>query len=207
MLHQLLFGLLLGWGAAIPIGPLNLEMIRRNLQYGTPYGMALGIGACSADVTYIILLSLGALTILTHALIMQIIGVLGSLVLAWFGFSALRLRANHIASNDPNRVIKKQYSLWRHTVEGYILTLFNPFTILFWSSVSAQIALQAKTATHAMFYAGVGVLLGTFSWVCGLNICLHFTRHKLSQRMMQYLNYAGGIILLFFAAIGFWHSF
>ncbi len=34
-ISHLLFGLLLGWGAAIPIGPMNLEIIRRNLRYGT----------------------------------------------------------------------------------------------------------------------------------------------------------------------------
>ena len=93
MLHQFIFGLLLGLGAAIPLGPMNLEIIRRNLRFGSVYGIALGLGACSADVTYLVLLSLGALSILTHPLILQVIGVIGSSILLWFGYSALRLKA------------------------------------------------------------------------------------------------------------------
>jgi threonine/homoserine/homoserine lactone efflux protein len=42
-MHLLLFGILLGMGAAIPIGPINLEIIRRNLRFGTSFGIATGM--------------------------------------------------------------------------------------------------------------------------------------------------------------------
>lgn len=202
MLHEIIFGLLLGWGAAIPIGPMNLEIIRRNLQLGTIYGMALGVGACTADLTYIILMSLGALSILSHPLILKIIGILGGLILAWFGFSALRLNSQSLAEKNPSTHNDKISPLWRHTLEGYLLTLINPFTVLFWSSVSAQIAINAHTQGHGALFTALGVLLGTLSWSFGLNTVLHFTRHRLSGRFMHLLNIIGGSILLVFAAVG-----
>lgn len=204
MLHQLIFGLLLGWGAAIPLGPMNLEMIRRNLHFGTIYGVALGAGACSADLTYLFLLALGALTILTHHLILQVVGFVGSCILLWFGYSALKLETIPLNNALDQKLNAKAPS--HHLMEGYVLTLLNPFTILFWASVSTQIAIMAKSTIYAIWYAGLGVLLGTLSWIIVLNSGLHFTRHRLSPPVMQWINRIGGLMLISFALLGFWRS-
>lgn len=205
-ISHLLFGLLLGWGAAIPIGPMNLEIIRRNLRYGTAYGVALGVGACSADVTYIILVALGALTILHYVAVMKIVGVIGSLILAWFGYLALKLKSNELNNNSNKPLSSKIYPIWRHTIDGYILTLINPYTILFWSSISTQIALMSQGTHFAIVYASAGVLIATLSWIISLNTVLNFTKHRLSPKTMHLFNYFGGFLLLAFAAFGLWHA-
>jgi L-lysine exporter family protein LysE/ArgO len=205
-ISHFIFGLLLGWGAAIPIGPMNLEIIRRNLYYGTWYGVALGIGACSADITYIILLALGAVTILHHVIALKVIGITGSLILAWFGYSALKLQSNKLKNDIIPLNNSSNKPLWRHTLDGYILTLINPYTILFWSSISTQIALMSQGTHYTIVYASFGVLIATLSWIISLNTVLNFTKHRLSQKTMQLLNYLGGIVLLGFAALGLWHA-
>lgn len=203
MFHLFVFGLLLGWGAAIPIGAINLEMIRRNLRWGTGAGIGLGIGASVADVTYLALLSIGVLHILTHPIILKITGVVGSLLLAWFGYQALRLTSK--ASQEARFAKEKSRSFSRHALEGYLLTLINPFTILFWSSISVTLAVISHSNVHyALFYALLGVFMGTLSWVSGLNLFLHFTRHRLSPSVIDTINKLGGIILLGFALLGFW---
>ncbi len=196
IMHLLLLGILLGMGAAIPIGPINLEIIRRNLRYGTPYGIMTGIGACTADVTYLVLLCLGALTLLQFPDVLRVIGILGSLVLAWFGINAFRAPVTD--TPDKNSLP----SLYRYTLEGYIVTLINPYTILFWASVSSQISMVALTQSNALYLTGSGVVIGTVSWVLFLNGILHITRHRLNQTAMKWLNYTGGVILLGFAAMG-----
>lgn len=204
-LHLILIGLLLGWGAAVPFGPINLEIVRRNLRYGAKYGIALGIGADFVDLTYLILLSMGALAILTHPLILKIVGIIGSFILAWFGIAAIRMKTT---ANSTNKKLEKEvtYSSLRHFFEGYALTVFNPYTILFWSSISAQIANIAYKGSSAATYTAIGVMLGTISWVLALNIALHFTRHRISAKVMQWLNFAGGVILCGFAIVGFCHA-
>lgn len=201
MLNQILFGLLLGWGAAIPIGPINLEMIRRNLRFGLPYGVALGLGACSADVTFLILLSFGALIILNHPMVLRVFGFLGSIVLLWFGYCALRLKA--YTSQQKDAVTNHPL---RHTLEGYAMTMLNPSTILFWSSVSAQIAVMANNEKNMAIYAGLGVFLGTLSWVVAMNGFLFLTRHRLSEKAMHRINITGGVLLIGFGLFGFFHS-
>lgn len=203
-MHSLLIGIFLGWGAAIPIGPMNIEIIRRNLWIGTSYGVAFGFGACSADLSYFILLSAGALTFLTNPIAIKLIGVLGSLILVWFGIMALRLKVS-----DSFKIQKANYQSsrpnWTHALHGYFMTLINPSTILFWSSVSAQIALLAHQKSNSANFAALGVIIGTISWMVVLNIVLNFYRQKLTSRAMLWLNKSGGFLLLAFAAIGFYH--
>jgi L-lysine exporter family protein LysE/ArgO len=200
-MHLLLLGILLGMGAAIPIGPVNLEIIRRNLRFGTPFGIVTGLGAVTADLTYLILLCVGALTLLQFPELLRGLGFMGSLVLAWFGIQAFRSQLTDIPEQN------KLPSLWRYSLEGYVITLFNPFTILFWVSVSSQISLMALSAPHAIYVAGLGVMIGTLGWVLTLNGVLHFTRHKLSKQAIRWFNYTGGVILLGFASMGFLRAF
>lgn len=196
-----LFGIVLGWGAAIPIGPINVEITRRNLTFGTPYGLALGAGACLADVTYLVLLGAGLLIFLDNPSVMRLSSVIGALILIWFGIKAFRAVPSVIENNQlPSG------SMFKHGVHGYLLTLINPYTVLFWAGVSSQVSIQAQGSEQAVLYAGIGVLMGTLSWVCFLNGLLHVTRHRLSTHVIRHLNHLGGIILLMFAAYGLYQG-
>lgn len=197
--HYFLFGLLLGWGAAIPIGPMNLEIIRRNLTLGTRFGIAFGMGATSADITYIVLLSLGLLVLLQAPLSMNIITLLGSCILVYFAYKALTAKIS--TQTQTTRAPKE--NIIRHYLSGYLLTLLNVYTIIFWLSVSAQITAFISTEKHAVLWAALGVLAATLSWSLGLNTTLHVTKHKIPNNITRILNILGGIILLIFAGIGF----
>jgi len=190
------FGIFLGLGAAIPIGPVNLEIIRRNLHYGTSYGTALGLGACTADLTYLILLCVGALSLLEYPVVLRLIGFLGSLILGWFAILAFRSTTTQAKEHKVPRAV------WKHFIEGYGITLVNPYTILFWASVTSQISLAASTHENILILAGLGVIIGTVSWVFFLNIITHVTRHRLNATAIKWLNYLGGFILLGFAITG-----
>jgi L-lysine exporter family protein LysE/ArgO len=179
---------------------VNLEIVRRNLRFGTPSGLSLGLGACTADVTYLVLLCLGTLSLLQYPEVLRVIGLIGSLVLAWFGISALRAQI----PTTPEHTTR--HALWKHTLEGYCMTLINPFTILFWASVTSQISLAASQHSNIILLAGSGVILGTVSWVVFLNSIVHFTRHRLNATVIKWLNYLGGTILLGFACVGLYKS-
>jgi L-lysine exporter family protein LysE/ArgO len=198
MLHDFLIGLIMGWGVAIPIGPMNLEIIRRNLRHGISAGLQFGLGICSADLTYLLLLNLGALTIISHSRIMGIVGLVGAMIMAWFGYKTLRMKT------PTAREGQLQHSIsWHNLRDGYVLTLFSPFTILFWLSMSSQIAVHAVgSQPHSMLMIGLGVVLGTVSWMIGFNLVLHRTRHYLSAKTMHNFNLIGGVILIGFAIFG-----
>lgn len=203
-LHTFFYGVLLGWGAAIPLGPMNIEMLRRNLTFGSQYGYMFGFGACSADAIYLFLLSFGLLSFLMHALILKLISFIGAIVIGYFGVSALRLhpqvKTQKILSNSV-----PQKKMWHYT-QGLGMTLLNPYTILFWLSVSSQIVAMIQSKDEKIFAVGLGVVLGTVSWVVVFNTILKKTRHKFSNKSMRYLNLLGGLILLGFALFGLIHA-
>lgn len=203
MFSYILYGLLLGYGAAIPIGPMNLELIRRNLSLGTRAGIFFGLGACLVDFTFIFLVGFGALVILQSPMFMRVVGIVGALILFWFGYKALKSRPS--TKEEGGAAIKKPY--YRHTLDSYLLTLISPFTIIFWSSVSSQAALVMQQDTHAFWWIAPSVLVATLSWIIGLNLVLAFTRHKISARVMRKFNIIGGIILIGFGGYGLWHAF
>ena len=80
ILRDILIGLLFGYSAAILIGPINVEMLRRNVRNGTGAGLCFGLGAGFANIIYLILLSMSAISILNHP-ILCVISLLGALAL------------------------------------------------------------------------------------------------------------------------------
>lgn len=204
MWHHLIIGLLLGWGAAVPIGPVNLEVIRRNLCFGSSYGLVFSLGAGIADLIYLVLIFSGMLIFLQHPFVLNIVGLIGSFILIYFGVSALKLRVSEQEETQlPNT---RDPVLWHYFFQGLLMTILNPFTILFWASVSSQILLLPKDGAWAVIFVGLGTLLGTSSWAVALNTALHFMRHRISKKVMQYLNYLGGGIILCLAAAGLWRA-
>lgn len=199
MLHDLLAGAALGLGAAVPIGPMNIEMMRRNLKLGTPAGLAFGSGACLADITYLLLLSLGALPFLHSPKVLMVLSVVGAVILLWFGYGALSMKPT--GESVATESAPPRQALYRHWLQAYGMTLFNPPTVLFWASVSAQVALLAAHDRLASLWMGLGVLLGTVGWVLSFNTILHHTRHRLSARVIHGLNVMGGLILWVFASV------
>lgn len=207
-MHDLIFGLLLGWGAAVPIGPINLEIIRRNLNLGARYGLAFGCGASCADITYIALFSFGLMAFLTHTAVLHGVSIVGALILLWFAYQAWTTEKPKPSgqvtvqkSLSPNSPLKK------HFLESYLMTLCNPMTIVFWGSLGAQVASLAQKGTAHSMLVVFGVFLGTFSWFTGLNGVLHFTRHRLSDRVMHGLNALGAILLGLYGLFFLFHAF
>lgn len=189
-------GFLMGLGAAIPFGPINWEITRRNLQFGTLSGVTLGLGACLTDVTYLVVFGLGAGALLKMAWLMRIIGVMGSCILLYFGVMTFRAKRAKLT-----KVLHKR-PLWRDLAAGYLMTFVNPFTILFWSSVVSQLSLIAGEKTSNLAVIGSGVLVGVLGWVLFLNLLLHFLRHKIPDKLTLRLSEIGGVILIGFALFG-----
>src|SRR5438309_11909723 len=96
----LLNGVLFGLGAAVPIGPVNVEIARRSLRGGFWAGFALGCGAVSVDVTYAVLSSLSVRELAHHSKLMWPLTVAGAAFLLWLSFLSLRA-AFRDARSDP----------------------------------------------------------------------------------------------------------
>ncbi|MEJ2489650.1 MAG: LysE family transporter [Sulfurovaceae bacterium] len=153
MFSSFLQGFLLGVGAAVPLGPINILIMNRALKSYT-LAVATGLGALSADLCYILLLTLGLGSFLQESILLKILGFFGSAFLIYLAYSVFAKRDESIY--ELKRDVLKGRML-RTYISGYLLTLLNPYTIAFWTSVSYIID-RTKHRLSQSFYSKVSLI-------------------------------------------------
>jgi len=197
----LLNGLLLGLGAAAPIGPVNVEIARRSLRHGFRAGFLLGCGAVTIDVTYAILTSLGIRPLLGRPLIMNLLAIAGAAVLLYLAamcfLSATRqFRATTAPTDsDSDKPAKRPY------LTGLAMTSLNPMTLAFWCLVVPGLASQwSANPARDLPWICLGVFLGAISWVITFATTMSWLGRRATRATWLIADLAGGTMLLAFAA-------
>jgi threonine/homoserine/homoserine lactone efflux protein len=197
------WGVLFGLGAAVTVGPIFIDMMRRTLSFNGWNGFSLGFGACLVDFTYALLALVGSLFLFRYAFLGFSITVIGSLILGYLGLKTLQNTGQllkQIAAREHQRLQKG--SLWKTVLLGYVMTAFSPLTVIFWISVSSQLLIVSHKYHSTPLSIAAGVFLGALCWCIGFNFTLHQIRHKLSVNIIKNLNRGGGIFLIGFALFG-----
>lgn len=197
LIKCIIAGLLL----AAPLGPVNLICMKRTLSEGRLSGLAVGLGAATADAIFGYIAAAGLnfliLFINEHETAFRWVG---GLFIAYLGWLIYR-------SKPPSLVIEKKAN---KTLLGlfcgiFLLTLTNPVTIFTYiATFSAfNIGVLVTSLTKAAL-AAFGVFLGSFLWWLFLTSVISFFRDKITVKTLGYINKIAGvlIILLGIAAIG-----
>jgi L-lysine exporter family protein LysE/ArgO len=207
---------LLGIGAAAPIGPVNVEIARRTLRGGFPAGFALGCGAVSVDVFYAILSSQGVKRLVDHTGFMKTLGYAGAAMLLWLGVMSLRAAWRATTTDPiveaelhpPPRVAARNAYL-----TGVLLTLLNPMTLAFWFvAVPGTLGPITKEPSRDLPMICAGVFVGTLAWVVVftglLTLAMWRARSRgTTRRRHAWLALAdaiGGFVVLGFAVLALW---
>jgi len=180
-LNIFLSGAWLGLSAAAPIGPVNVEMARRTLRNGFHAGFALGCGAVSADLTYAILASLSLGAIVSRPAVKWLVTVAGIGLIFWLGIQSLRAAARHLRADplaqppmppaEPG-LTHQAALLTQHSSgtfgaygTGLLMTLLNPFTLVFWFVAVPGAGAITKDPRHDLPMICAGIFIGTIGWV------------------------------------------
>jgi L-lysine exporter family protein LysE/ArgO len=199
-------GLLLGLGAAVPIGPVNVEIARRTLRHGFKGGFLLGLGASSADVIYAILTSLSLRPVLAIQSFRLAAGVIGALLLTFLATMSLR-SAWQSRRTDLLNAAPPKVSAHSHYVVGLLMTLFNPFTLMFWFvAVPGLVGSLTDTPGRDLPVLAVGVAAGAISWVVFFTTLLAFASRWRRPWWTVAADAVGGMLLLAFAALTLWKT-
>jgi threonine/homoserine/homoserine lactone efflux protein len=173
------YGFLLGWSVAWPPGPINAEMIRRGLTAGFRPAAAVGLGACSGDALWAILVMTGvglligprmrfALGIASALLLLVLAGLF--LSAAWRAWrSREAIGANPLQAGPSQNVATR-----RGYVLGLGMALTSPWNLAFWLAVMGRPQSLDAGAIGALAVAGA-VILGAGAWVvvlCGFVVRL-----------------------------------
>ncbi len=190
-------GLLIGLGAAAPVGPVNLLVIQRTLCGHRRAALVLGLGAAIGDCLFAIIggFGIGALgaVIEDHDAAIRIIGglvMLGFAAVVWQ--SAPHLQPAGGPATDR-----------RLALIGFSMAATNPATLLFFLGSFSAIGFvglgHATTAEreHASLLV-LGVLAGSMLWWIVVTRIALALRGRVADSHLRLLNHATAAMLALF---------
>jgi threonine/homoserine/homoserine lactone efflux protein len=194
--YSLIQNILLGLTLAAPIGPVNLEIIKRGLNSGFKQAFLTGAGAMSADTTYLTLIFFGLTAFLNIAFMKIFLGIAGSIILIYLG--ALSVKEFFRTAKNNNKTAQRLFKSSFAT--GYVLAISSPMTIVWWTGVfGALLASQTNSPTNlSAFFSCLFILLGCFLWVFSLAAALHFGKKFINEKTTKFISLVAGIFLIGF---------
>lgn len=205
VLGLVVYGMTVGVALAAPIGPINVELIRRGIRDGFFHGWLVGLGALSADTIYAALI-VGGLTPLADRPSLRVpLFLAGGVMLAWVGWNSVRSALWGKATDDAGAPARRG----RSYVTGFLMAAFNPMGIVYWVSVGAALVAEAvdRVGRAGSPVLVLGVMLGILSWVTFISVIAQFSRRFVTGPGMRWVTGISGGVIIGFALWFFWQGF
>ena len=197
MLLLLIRQIFLGLSIAAPIGPINLEIIRRGIYQGFWPSLIVGAGGMTADLTLMFLMYKGLSEYLTLGSVQILLLILGALVLTYTGFQSLFTKNDNITVS-PNREEDLRIGLLRPYLTGLSLAAFNPLNILFWLGIYGSALSDTFKEDNLLkaFYISSAIFIGVGLWNLNLALTVHFSKGILKPRILRAISVCSSLFLL-----------
>lgn len=192
---NLIQNIILGISLAAPIGPVNIEVIKRGLKHGFLPAFLLSLGAAAADTTYLLLIYFGLSKFINIPIVKTYIWFFGAIVLLYIGYLSVKEFFNRIDLENSNQKASRN-----SFIAGYLITISNPMTIVWWLGVFGAIigsSIQNVSKTTALI-GSLTIILGVLLWFFALAILLHFGKRFINEKTMRHISMFAGIILIGF---------
>lgn len=193
---MLFYGMGIGVALAAPVGPINIEIVRRGLLSGSRSGWLVGLGALSADTLFATLIVSGLTSFADRPELRAPLFAAGALMLGYVGTgSLLQAYRGTIALRGEARRGSHSY------ITGFLMAALNPMGIVYWLSVGSALVAEAvaKVGRIGSPLLVGGVFIGIFCWISFLSALVHFGRRYVNDRAMRWITAAGGGVLIAFA--------
>ncbi len=192
MLSVIFQGLMLGFGASVPIGPVNILIISYAIK-SYRQAFALGFGAMCADIVYLVLLTLGLLQIFDNHIVKLSLSIFGFFFLLIIAFMLFKSGEKHLALKEV-----ENSNITLIFIKGFLLTFVNPYTVGFWLSIASFLATQDSSD---MLFLLLGLVIAILSWIGIMPYFVWKNKRFVSQKIAKYFSYTAGVILIIFAFV------
>lgn len=182
-------------GALAP-GPLFFATITHGTKHGAKSGLIFSIAHTVVEFLLIMLLALGLLTVASEPIVKMVIGLIGGIVLIAFGTIQIR---NSIISNPED--LKKPKASYRHLfILGLAFTGLNPYFILWWLTVGAQLIIIALefAALFGVLFMFVCHVWMDYVWLTGTAYFAKKGTNIMGLKWYKPLLIVFGVILIYF---------
>jgi threonine/homoserine/homoserine lactone efflux protein len=190
------YGMGIGVALAAPVGPINIEIIRRGVLSGPRAGWLVGLGALTADTLFATLIVSGVTQIADRPTLRAPLFGAGALMLGYVGWAsvAAALRSDIALANTARGDA-------RSFLTGFLMAALNPMGIVYWLSVGSALVAEsvAKVGKSGSPVLVGGVFFGIFCWVTFLALLVRAGRRFVTGHIMRWITGIGGVVLLGFA--------
>lgn len=200
ILLTILFGMLLGLVSSIPVGAVQLEVIKKSINGHIKPAIATACGSATSDLIYGILTLYGFGHFIMNRQFQAGIYFLGILVLSFLLYRALRER-KYMLQHDHGVKYKKRLSF----LSGFTIAITNPGMIIWWLigfKIYVDLGLFAEVgpAIRAIFI--LSGCLGLGGYLILMAFFLHRVKKTISERFLFRTNVflmvlLAGIIMYF----------
>jgi len=197
-LHVFITGIVIGFLASMPPGPVGVLCIQRTLSKNQKAGFISGLGAMMADAIFssIALFSLAVVVSFISQHIKIIEGVGGACIIA-VGINILM--KNPVAQIRRNRAGKN--NLWHDFISTFVLTVANPAFLLVFIAMFAAFGVGSSEGIVDGLITILGVAAGCATWWLLLTFVISLFRNKFRPRHMLWLNRIAGSLIIMLGAL------
>jgi threonine/homoserine/homoserine lactone efflux protein len=184
-------GILIGISITAPIGPTNVEVIRRGIQDGWRAAVAFCLGSLVAVILYLTLVTLGFSKVAHIPWFNTTLTIFGILVLGYLAYNSF----HDTFSGGQFEIAEAEAAQRRHFLPGILLTVANPAVLLFWTGIMGASFTKSQSA-NLPFVAGI--LAGAVLTYIALNALIFYARQLLQQKLFKIVSLAAGLLLTYF---------
>jgi threonine/homoserine/homoserine lactone efflux protein len=202
MITSLVLGLIIGFVAAIPLGPINIYVVTQTLKRDFFHGLLGGLAAAVLDIIFCLaaLIGIGQImaAIQRYSLLLKL---LAALLLTAIG---IRLVIQARRFDESSWGEKPARKTPRPVVAVVLLYVSNPALYGFWLGAAGMVTAHGWVASHGpnawLFSLGAGA--GSMLWYFLLVRYVAKHHHLISAKTFRKVLVALAVILFLFAGFG-----
>lgn len=190
---------IVGFIAAVPVGPVQIEVMKRSISGHLKPSLMVILGAFTSDIIYGVIAFFGIAPFLRERVVMAAFWLCGGVILIILGILTVRnsLRADNF-DQDSKHLKKKRWAF----LGGLSLSGTNPMMVLWWllaARLFHEVGLihdfTPEVAATFLIAGGIGLA----SYLVFLSLVLYWAKRFMSERTVQRINLGFGIVLLLIA--------
>ena len=191
---------IIGIAFCAPPGIVTAETIRRGLARGFRAAFLVQLGSLVGDSTWATIALTGLNTLIQNRIAFLILSMLGIVLLGYLSWSAIKDACR------PPIVLATSASEKGDLATGALLSLSNPFAIIFWlglgTSIFSGFSGKIETIHYAIFFSGF--FIGTLLWCFIIAGLVAWGRRFMTTTFFRWVNLACGLTLGYFCLNLLW---
>ncbi len=189
-LFSIIFGIIIGFASAVPIGPVGLVCIQRTILKNRSAGLISGMGSVLADGIFACIGAFGITIIIDfiskeHAFFR----IAGAIILIILGIFSYRSKPKPHEAKEDTAITKVEYF-----ISGFVLTITNPLTAIFFLLAFANSGTKIDSYGIASTLV-IGVMIGACIWWLFLTYIAEFFGHIIHGETLNTISKWFGIII------------